>query len=92
LKDLSNHEASGGNTLMSMVTLLSLSLGVASAGALLENFENYFGKSFAAQSLSAFHATFICVGLVTFTSAWIFWKLPRNDGSLKRVTENEAIG
>ncbi len=92
LKDLSNQEASGGNTLMSMVTLLSLSLGVASAGALLANFENYFGKSSPAQSLPAFHATFVCVGLVTLTSAWIFWRLPKNDGSLKRVTKNKAIG
>jgi hypothetical protein len=25
--------------------------------------------------LPAFHATFLCVGLVTMLSAWIFWQL-----------------
>ena len=29
----------------------------------------------AERELFAFHATFICVGLMTSASAWIFWQL-----------------
>ncbi len=31
-----------------------------------------FGR---ARSLVAFHATFVCMGLATAASAWIFWQL-----------------
>lgn len=81
LRDLQGTQASGGNSLLSMVMMLSMSLGVATAGALLANFEEHFGfgqhlgRESSAQALMAFHATFISVGLITLASAWIFWQL-----------------
>jgi EmrB/QacA subfamily drug resistance transporter len=79
LRDLQGSQASGGNSLLSMVMMLSMSLGVATAGALLANFEEHFGlqgsSQSSAQALLAFHATFISVGLITLASAWIFWQL-----------------
>ena len=72
LKDLEGSEASSGNTLLSMVQMLCMSLGVAAAGGLLATFVDAYGQS---RALSAFHATFICVGLMTAASAWIFWQL-----------------
>ena len=72
LKDLATAEATSGNSLLSMVQMLSLSLGVAAAGGLLATFLSDYGHE---RELFAFHATFICVGLMTSASAWIFWQL-----------------
>jgi EmrB/QacA subfamily drug resistance transporter len=80
LRDLQGNLASGGNSLLSMVMMLAMSLAVASAGAVLANFEERFGlghggRESVAQTLAAFHATFISVGIITVASAWIFWQL-----------------
>jgi EmrB/QacA subfamily drug resistance transporter len=72
LKDLQGGEASSGNSLLSMVQMLSMSLGVAAAGGLLTTFADAYGHEHV---LLAFHYTFICVGLMTAASAWIFWQL-----------------
>ena len=72
LKDLEGGAASSGNGLLSMVQMLSMSLGVAAAGGLLATFVDAYGQK---HELLAFHATFICVGLMTAASAWIFWQL-----------------
>lgn len=75
LKDLEGPLASSGNSLLSMVMMLSLSLGVATAGALLASFNELLNHAHGAGPLSAFHATFLCMGLITAMSACIFWQL-----------------
>lgn len=75
LRDLDGELASGGNSLLSMVMMLSTSLGVALASGLLAAFSGVLGGERGAASLPVFHATFVCVGLVTSVSAWIFWQL-----------------
>jgi EmrB/QacA subfamily drug resistance transporter len=76
LKDLGRAGASSGNSLLSMVQMLSMSLAVTSAGALLQTFQSHLGRpQNLAAALPAFHATFICVGLITSASAWIFLQL-----------------
>jgi len=75
LRDLDGDRASSGNSLLSMVMMLSMSLGVATAGGALAAFTEAFGSEHGAATLPAFHATFACVGLVTMMSAWIFWQL-----------------
>ncbi|HEY0180153.1 MAG TPA: multidrug transporter subunit MdtD [Dokdonella sp.] len=75
LRDLEGELASGGNGLLSMVMMLSMSLGVATASGLLATFTEAFGSERGVAVLPAFHATFVCVGLVTAASAWIFWQL-----------------
>ncbi len=75
LRDLEGELASGGNSLLSMVMMLSMSLGVAAASGLLAAFSGVFAAPAGSAVLSAFHATFVCVGLVTSVSAWIFWQL-----------------
>jgi EmrB/QacA subfamily drug resistance transporter len=82
LNDLDGDLASGGNSLLSMVMMLSTSFGVASASGLLAAFTSWFGFERGANALPAFHATFICVGLITSTSAVIFWQLERKSGKL----------
>ncbi len=75
LKDLGTSGASSGNSLFSLVQMLSMSLGVTVAGGLLAAFTNLIPPLTPAHSLSAFHATFLCVGLITACSAWIFAQL-----------------
>jgi EmrB/QacA subfamily drug resistance transporter len=75
LRDLEGDLASGGNSLLSMVMMLSMSLGVATASGLLAAFTGVFGSERGAATLPAFHATFVCVGLITAVSSWIFWQL-----------------
>jgi len=77
LNDLDGELASGGNGLLSMVMMLSTSLGVASASGLLAAFTGLLGFEHGTSALPAFHATFVCVGLITSTSAVIFWQLDR---------------
>ncbi len=89
LKDLTGVAASSGNSLLSMVQMLSMSLGVAAAGGLLTTFVDVFGRD-RAQGLPAFQATFICVGLMTAASAWIFWQLSADTPVAGRAEETEA--
>lgn len=74
LKDLGSEQASAGNGLLSMVQMLSMSLGVSVAGALLAVFTERLDVG-ADGRLAAFHATYLCVGAITIASAWIFWQL-----------------
>ncbi|MFI4970513.1 MAG: MFS transporter, partial [Lysobacterales bacterium] len=78
LRDLEGELASAGNSLLSMVMMLSMSLGVAAASGLLAAFTGAFAAPADSTVLSAFHATFVCVGVVTSVSAWIFWQLERD--------------
>ncbi|WP_051378235.1 multidrug transporter subunit MdtD [Derxia gummosa] len=104
LLDLRQEQKSSGNSLLSMVMMLSMSLGVAVAGALLAAFGDEYGAHDAAaaggvaagagdtelagaavaahsvataagHTLDAFHATFVCVGVITCASAWVFAQL-----------------
>ena len=76
LKDLDGTEASSGNSMLSMVQMLAMSLAVAAAAGLLAGFAESFGHN---RELTVFQATFLCVGLMTTASAWIFWQLPNDD-------------
>ena len=74
LKDLPQQDASSGNSFLSMIMMLSMSIGVALAGTLVNIFEDHFG---AAQVTTAFHATLICLGLINIITALIFWNIPK---------------
>jgi hypothetical protein len=90
LKDLHGIEASSGNSLLSMVQMLSMSLGVAAAGGLLTTFVDAYGRE---RNLIAFQYTFICVGLMTAASAWIFWQLsPEVRADHRKEEEPPEIG
>jgi predicted MFS family arabinose efflux permease len=80
LGDLDDARASAGNSLLSVVMQLSMSLGVAAAGALLAAFVTAPDSSSAAGLLLTFHATYLCVGALSATAAWIFFQLGRREG------------
>ncbi len=84
LKDLDGPEASSGNSMLSMVQMLAMSLAVAAASGLLAAFTDTFGRE---RLLAVFQATFLCVGLMTTASAWIFWQLPNDDPDRRAGTD-----
>jgi EmrB/QacA subfamily drug resistance transporter len=75
LKDLGPERASSGNSLLSMVQMVSMSFGVAAAAALLTTFTQMLSAETPLQLLRAFHLTFLCVGLITMAATWIFAQL-----------------
>jgi EmrB/QacA subfamily drug resistance transporter len=75
LKDLEREATSAGNGLLSVVQMLSMSLGVAAAAALLATFTEVFADAPHVEALTAFRATFVALGTIAFASAWIFWQL-----------------
>ena len=78
LGDLDDARASGGNSLLSVVMQLSMSLGVAAAGALLAAFAAPVVQG--SGLLHTFHATYICMGLLSALAAAIFFQLGRREG------------
>lgn len=74
LKDVEGEFASSGNSLLSMVQMLSMGMGVALAGALLGGFSDVW-SALGDQSLRAIHATFATVGLMTLASTLVFSQL-----------------
>ncbi|UYP30095.1 multidrug transporter subunit MdtD [Pseudomonas sp. Z8(2022)] len=82
LIDLDNTEASSGNSLLSVVVQLAMSLGVATAAALLSGFSGEFEAVH-----SAFQATYLCVGLLSMLAAAIFLQLDPLDGRRARPVE-----
>ena len=92
LRDLESNMASSGNSLLSMVQMLAMSMGVAAAGAVLAGFTGYFGSGESTQVLHAFQATFVSMGLITLASASIFWQLSPSVRVVKKAESTEASG
>ncbi len=78
LKDLDTQHASAGNSLLSMVMTLSMSLGVACSSLLLAIFTGT-GHEAGLAALPSFQWSFLSVGLITAASALIFWQLAPDD-------------
>ena len=75
LKDLSQQDASSGNSFLSMIMMLSMSIGVALAGTLINAFTQYYGNT---DLTLAFHHTLICLGLINLITLLIFWQIPKS--------------
>lgn len=75
LKDLPQQDASSGNSFLSMIMMLSMSMGVALAGTLL----NVFNAVLASEDMTlAFQLAFISLGVFNIFATWIFYKLPKD--------------
>ena len=75
LKDLPQQDASSGNSFLSMIMMVSMSIGVALAGTLVNMFMAYYGSSHV---LNAFHITLMCLGAINLITALIFWQIPKH--------------
>jgi EmrB/QacA subfamily drug resistance transporter len=87
LVGLSNQNASSGNSLLSVVVQLSMSLGVASAGALLGGFTVPGADDEAV--LQAFHLTFLCIGGMSMLAATLFFQLDSKQVMAARLIDDE---
>ncbi|MCG6539893.1 multidrug transporter subunit MdtD [Pseudomonas sp. KSR10] len=87
LVGLSNQNASSGNSLLSVVVQLSMSLGVASAGALLGGFTVPGADGEAV--LQAFHLTFLCIGGMSMLAATLFFQLDSKQVMAARLIDDE---
>ncbi|MCF5505302.1 MFS transporter [Pseudomonas syringae] len=81
LIDLDDASAASGNSLLSVVAQLSLSLGVASAAALLGGFSEEVTTGEVSSVLGAFQLTFLSVGVLAMFAAGIFLQLPAKEGN-----------
>ena len=75
LKDLSQQDASSGNSFLSMIMMLSMSIGIALAGTLLNVFTAWYGTE---NITTAFHITLLCLGGINVITAFIFWQIPKD--------------
>lgn len=84
LGDLDAKTASSGNSLLSVIMQLSMSIGVAIAASLLQVFSPE-GRSTQDQQalLSAFHSTYLCVGALCVCSLFLFSQIAAQDGAAR---------
>ncbi|MGC6387703.1 multidrug transporter subunit MdtD [Ewingella sp. S1.OA.A_B6] len=83
LKDLPSRLASSGNSLLSMVMQLSMSLGVSIVGIFLGLFAHQQVIAGSASMHSTFLYCYLCMSLVIALPAWIFSRVP--EGGLKNT-------
>ena len=76
LADLTDDNASSGNSLLAVTQQLSISLGVAISAAVLRFYEGFDNAS----TIEQFHYTFITMGAITVVSALMFMLLRAKDG------------
>ena len=71
LKDMTGESASSGNSLLSMVQMLAMSMGVAIAGAVLAGYADMW-QAREGYKLLALQATFVTVGVMTLAATLVF--------------------
>ena len=76
LADLTDENASSGNSMLAVTQQLSISLGVAVSAAVLRFYEGFDN----ANTIEQFHYTFITMGAITVVSALVFTLLRAKDG------------
>lgn len=77
LADLTDDNASSGNSVLAVTQQLSISLGVAISAAVLRIYEGFAATS----TVEQFHYTFITMGAITIVSALMFMLLRVKDGN-----------
>ena len=75
LADLTDENASSGNSMLAVTQQLSISFGVAVSAAVLRFYETVGGTT-----VEQFHSTFLTMGVVTVLSALVFMLLKPGDG------------
>ncbi|MBS1206850.1 MAG: transporter [Proteobacteria bacterium] len=76
LADLTDENASSGNSVLAVTQQLSISLGVAISAAVLRFYEGFDRIN----TVEQFHYTFITMGAITLLSALVFILLKAKDG------------
>ncbi len=82
LVDLSDEQASSGNSLLAAIMQLSMSMGVAIAATILGEFTGAGSLSQAHDVVSAFAKTYLCLGFLAAISTAIFIHVSPESGKL----------
>ncbi len=86
LADLTDNNASSGNSVLAVTQQLAISFGIAVSASIL----NYFDAENAGSTVDNFHYTFITVGAITLLSSFVFLLLNKHDGdNLTNKKKNE---
>ncbi|MDC9743818.1 multidrug transporter subunit MdtD [Proteus mirabilis] len=86
LADLTDNNASSGNSVLAVTQQLAISFGIAVSASIL----NYFDTENAGSTVDNFHYTFITVGAITLLSSFVFLLLNKHDGdNLTNKKKNE---
>lgn len=81
LMDLTDANASSGNSLLSVVMQISASCGVALAAVLLDAFTRAYAETSSSERIiDVFHSTFLVIGLLSLITAGIFSQIPKKTG------------
>ncbi|WP_272683021.1 multidrug transporter subunit MdtD [Providencia sp. PROV133] len=76
LADLTDNNASAGNSMLTVTQQLSISFGIAVSAAILSFYEGLPNGNI----VDNFHYTFITIGVITLVSAFVFLLLKKSDG------------
>lgn len=79
LSDLNDDQASGGNSLLTIMQQLSVSFGISIAALILAFYKDQM-DFYHGDLVTAFHYTLITLAVLTALSSLTFTKLKRNDG------------
>lgn len=82
LVDLSDEQASSGNSLLSVIMQLSMSMGVAIAAAILGEFTGASSLLQARDVIAAFAKTYLCLGFLAAISTVIFIHIRPGSGKV----------
>ncbi len=86
---LRDDQASSGNSLLSVVVQLAMSMGIALAGALLSGFTR--ADAGGIDVLDTFKLTFLCIGGLTILAAGMFLLLDRGTGLGDEATAKPEV-
>ncbi|WP_413737592.1 multidrug transporter subunit MdtD [Sodalis sp. RH21] len=92
LKDLPDDLASGGNSLLSMVMQLSMSLGVTTVGILLGLFAAATGPLASGTLHGVFIPTYLCMAVVIALPALVFMRVPPDTTQNGLLTQRDPDG
>jgi DHA2 family multidrug resistance protein-like MFS transporter len=92
LKDLPDRLASSGNSLLSMVMQLSMSLGVSIAGILIGSFAHHQVVTDSPAIHSAFIYSYCCMALIIALPARAFARVPPDSAPNRTLTKEPGTG
>ena len=91
LVDLSEEQASSGNSLLSVIMQLSMSMGVAIAAAILSEFTDGIPLTSAHDVITAFAGTYLCLGFLAAISTVIFIHITPDSGKVPKKQDSKPL-
>ena len=91
LVDLSDRQASSGNSLLSVIMQLSMSMGIAIAAAILGGFTGNGALTQGQDVIGAFAKTYLCLGFLAAISTVIFIHVNPDSGKVPHEKPHDPV-